>query len=182
MTGFFGAGGGGGWKLLSTATALASAQVDFTADIDDAFQFYKIMFSGVHPSAGATQLHVRLRQGGSFAASGYSYAGIRPDSGATFGAFGNGAATAIKLSDINLDAGASRSISGWIEFDDPSSETYDPQVRFCTAWPWNAGTLWTASNGAARLNAAGAVDGVRFLMSSGNIDAGEFALYGLKGK
>lgn len=175
-------GSGGAWELISSATASASATIDFTG-LSSTYFMYMVVANGVIPDTDSASLTLRTSTDG-----GSSY-----DSGASD--YGHAHLTARFLTTQSISQGgdnsdsriiiagsqgnASNEISNFVMYlQNPSALQY-----FYANWT-GASTLptaerFTVTGSGARLSATD-VDAIRFSMSSGNIDSGEFKLYGLK--
>ena len=171
-----------GMTLLATASASASATVDFDTGIDwTSYKKYVIEVTDIAPATDTADLYVRTStDGGSTydaGASDYRYAGTQVDS--------NGAAVAVVTSDaaseiqVSSNSGAAANESG-----DLTLTIYNPagtkftKLRYFHPFIHSAGVMRVVSGGGFRESAAD-VDGIRFLYSSGNIASGEFKLYGV---
>lgn len=169
--------------LLATATANNSAAVDFTSFISADYIGYEVEFIGVQPATTSTQLYLRTssNNGAAFdaGASDYNYSFGRSLSG-TSGMFTNQAAasTAIVLTNDHSNA-AARGSDGRVRFMNPSGTTKNKQFIFDCTNPYNGGEDGRNQGQGTRL-ATTAINALRFLMSSGNITAGTFRLYGIR--
>jgi hypothetical protein len=67
-------GGSGSWILLGTATAAASATIDFTSSIDGTYDEYAFAFTNVIPVTNNVGFWIRLRSGGVFRSTAGDYA------------------------------------------------------------------------------------------------------------
>lgn len=172
-----------GLVLVATASASASATVDFSSGIDATYDEYLITFSNVVPATDAQVFHARTStDGGStfdssagnyaWAVSGISEAGGNADSNST-------SDTEIQLSGVSSIGGAAgESLSGelWLHAPSAARQTI---LGWSLHYITSAGELVTVQ-GAGRRSAAEDVDAIRFLFGSGNIASGEFALYGVR--
>jgi hypothetical protein len=153
--------------LLSTQTASNSATVDFTG-ISSAYDEYEVHVLNAVPANDGTGLQLRTS-----ANAGSSY-----DSGATD--YKNTVTDAAEIalcqalgSDTN-----EQGYSGVVRIYRPSESTFTV-VSAEGVGINQSGVAVMNSFGGYRASAA-AVDAVRFLMSSGNIESGIFKLYGLR--
>jgi hypothetical protein len=167
-----------GMVLLSTKTASASATIDFTG-IDGTFTNYKIILTDYTPSTNNADLTIRLSQSAAFN-SGANYTSAAPfaqNSSAT-GVLAVTAGTAFLVMSTTTNA-AGDSLSGEFLLLNPAGAV----VKKMTQWQVlrnNAGAITAATGGGVFTLNTTAIDGIRFLASSGNIATGTFKLYGIR--
>ena len=176
--------GRAGWELISSATASSDATIEFN-NLSSAYSEYLVVMAGIVPVTDATHLYLRTstNNGSSFdsGSSDYRYAGVNQESGGTTLASlqGGSAAAQIQLTREAMDSDVAHvnfNCNLWLY--DPT----DAQGTFCNwtlAHERSSATL-TYTSGAGDRDAAGAVDAIQFLCSSGNIESGEFYLYGVR--
>ena len=177
---------GGNLKLLSTVTASSSANLDFTSSIDSTYKEYIFKYIDIHP-ASIAQLTVNFRDGGSNFDATKTTAVFNPyhnedgDGGITYrGAWDLAQSTSDQIIAQELGNGNDESGSGYLHLFDPASTTFVKHFVGVTNYYQNFGK--TGSFGvhyAGYCNTTSAIDGVRFKMSSGNIDAGTIKMYGV---
>lgn len=177
----------GSWKgmtsrLLASATAAASASVDFTSDIDSTYESYLFLGSRISAATGGgvnLLFQTSSDGGGSYDSSGYVSAieGINA-SGSSVSA-GTDPASAVILKN-GVAASADQHTSFALYFNAPATAGVFPTVHGTVVGYDESGALSIASIGGAREDNASAVNAVRFAMTTGNIATGEFALYGLR--
>ena len=170
-------------KFISSATASSDSTVEVN-NLSSDYAAYLVVIVGLIPVTDATHLYLRTStdNGSSFdsGASDYRYTGISTQSGNTTLSSHQGASAAqISLTREAMDSDVSHvnfNCNLWIY--DPT----DAQSTFCNwslAHERSSATL-TYTAGAGDRDAAGAVDAIQFLCSSGNIESGQFYLYGAK--
>lgn len=174
------AGGGGAWEYVSTSTASSSSTIEFTG-LSSSYIMYKVIMTDVHPASDFPDFWFRTStDNGSTWDSGSSDYGFRLNVESWAGgavAVSNSSTSRIHLA-RELGTGANENLNGIVYIFNPSG-TEETQIQFQTSYrDWNSGVFWTAHGAGVRLSAAD-VDGIQFLMSGGNIDSGEFRLYGL---
>ena len=184
----------GAMTLIKTVTASADSTISFangTSDVvlDSTYPIYKFVYTNVHAGTDNVTFHFGLRDGST------AYDAVKTTT--AFNASHNEAGTAAELiyrsgddlaqatgfQDLGRDdamgTGNDESLSGELYLFNPSSTTFvkhflsrnvfyhrdDAALDFYTAGYANTTT---------------AIDGVQFKMSSGNVDAGTFKLYGIK--
>jgi len=173
--------------LLATETASSSATVDFTSDIDSTYKEYIFKYMDIHP-ASVAQLTVNFRDGGSNFDATKTTTAFNPyqneDASAAAilyrAAWDLAQSTSDQIIAQELGNGNDESASGYLHLYDPSNTTFVKHFIGVTNYYQNFGN--TGSFGvhyAGYCNVTAAIDGVRFKMSSGNIDAGTIKMYGV---
>jgi len=181
------AGGGGSWNLLDTLTVASAATMDFTSSIDSTYRYYAILLSNM-VAAGDENLNLQISQdAGStwLGSSGYTYEytahGEHAASATSAVALASTSAHSCKITSQLMSAGDSCSVQ--LLIDNPSGTSYR-KVLWGTCNFWNSSNVMSNCNfGVVYKGASGtptaALNGVRFLMSSGDITAGVGKLYGI---
>jgi hypothetical protein len=173
-----------GMKLLSSASASSSAQIDFA--LNGAWgnanvAAYMIVFDRVAPATDNAGLWLRTstNAGSSFdaGASDYKWARYQHDSGALSALGGDAADNEIELTSAAMGNAANESLSGHVVIYAPHRAGYC-HVTWELLYTDSTGGIGRSSGSGARVTAAD-VDAIRFLFSSGNIASGVFSLYGL---
>lgn len=177
------AGGGGAWELISSATASASASIDFTSGITSAYSSFMLVINNLIPSVDC---HLNLRistDGGSTfksAASDYSWRVINS---------GGGSSSDVGDSEITMNTETSNPtalhpLSGTIFMSDLSesgSSTDNKSFNYDISALRNGTTAYRyMGSGLYKGDGTTAIDGLQILLSAGAITTGEFYLYGLK--
>lgn len=152
-------------RLGSTVTASNNAAIDFTLS---GFNEYEIRFRNVIPATDNVGFYLRTSTNG----------GSSFDSGASdyAGSFGTGAAQMTLATAVGSDTNENGA-SGIVRIIRPHAATYC-QIYATGMFVNASGAAGALSMTAVRLAAAD-VDAVRFLYSSGNIESGEFTLFGV---
>ena len=178
---------GGALNLISTQTASASASLEFTTGIDSTYDVYVFKFINCHPSEDAGRLQVN------FSTDGGSNYNVTKTS-TSFRSYHNEADSSTLLDytdgfDMAQETGFKticavggndndQSASGEMYLYNPSSTTF---VKHFIATTHTYGqndasySLFSAGYG----NTTSAINGVKFIMHSGNIDSGTIKLYGI---
>ena len=173
------AGGTSGMQVLSTVTASNSATVDLETTFDSTYDDYIIMISDIVTQTDQTDLYMQYKVGGSYITSGYSTAQVYngfPSSGVSVES--TGGATSYIL--VSRALGNTYNEVGMFKVN--ISNVHDtgrvtPAFIYGASLNGYAGAVGGFSYGTT--NQTGAVTGVRFKMSSGNIATGNFRLYGV---
>ena len=181
----------GKMTLLQTQTASSSASISFTSNIDSTYPIYKFKYINLHPATNNVNLNINFS---SDSGSNYNVTKTttffdafhtESDSSTSFAyRSGNDLAqsTGEVLLNYNIGAGNENDESscGEIFLFAPSSTTF--VKHFMIVNQSNTHASYSLNEfSAGYCNTTSAVDGVRFKMSSGNIDSGTIKLYGIKG-
>lgn len=157
--------------LLSTQTAAASATLDFA--LPGGYSRYEFEFDSLIPATNSVDLYVRV----SIAAA---YRSTSGDYQAAFNGTTTSPTTAINLG-INGTVTMSNTgtgISGIMSLLDAHSTTKKKPFIVTTSWDRGGGSSYGVAGGGQFIFSNAALDGVRFLMSSGNITSGVVRMYG----
>jgi hypothetical protein len=177
--------GAGAMTLIQSQTASASATIDFTTGITSTYDHYLITITNLVNATSGSDLYLRVSQdgGSTFKAGGTDYAHARWawDTGAASAAAGSVGTTAYLIASIIRNTVATTdTLNGEIRCFAPSgtaiSKQFSGSVTYISTTPAYAKT---ESMGAFILNQA-AYNGIRLLMSAGNITSGTFTLYGIR--
>lgn len=175
---------GSGRTLISTQTASASATIDFTTGIDGTYDRYEIEIVNLVPATDATQLQA-LTGSGSFETTGYesNVLSIRAVDGNTANVGGT-AQSVIDLTGAGaahvVGNGTNEQYSGTVILNRPSETGSFKQIKFEGGHMNESQDLVMTRGQGTNVNFTGALDRIRFQMSSGNITSGTFRLYGLR--
>lgn len=173
---------GAGLILLASGTVSAAATLDIVLTAYTAFRGLKFVLSGFLPATDNTQLLMQFSTNGGVSydagAGAYGYDLIGE------GAFAAGTSTAIPLavSAVGGDVGNASNEGANVEVDmfNQTSTAFNTRIQYHSAWMDNTATskiVMTVGSG-ARLTAQD-TDAVRFKFDTGNIAAGNYAVYGL---
>ena len=181
----------GAMTLIKSQTASSSANVTFvhgTSDVvlDSTYPIYLFKFINAHPATDNVTFQVNFRDGGSSydatktSTAFYAHEGESSDTGFGYGSSQDLAqATGVQPLLGSLGNGNDECASGELILYDPSSTTYVKHYMVKTQY-YHQGNYSQIYYVAGYCNVTAAIDGVQFSMSSGNIDAGTFKLYGIK--
>ena len=182
----------GAMTLIKTLTASSSANLTFvdgasSVVLDSTYPIYKFVCTNIHAATDNKDLLVKFRDGGTnydatctttmFSSrsneadddTGLGYETTQDEAQQTGG---------VKLS-VGLGTGNDESTSGELLLFNPSSTTFIK--HFISTFPviHHAEYSYNWYKG-GYANVTAAIDGVQFVMSSGDIDAGIIKLYGIK--
>jgi hypothetical protein len=171
---------GAKWDLIQAITAANQATVSFTSISNTTYNAYKIILDNVVPVTDNTAFGMQVSVAGVFDAgvSSYESAMIAMTSSAVTSS-GNTSASTIDLgAGGSLGTDANEYASFEITVYNPTSGTHK-QVNW-TGHLFFSSVYSSLVGGGRFLNSTANIDGIRFLMSSGNISTGTFYLYGLR--
>lgn len=187
LTSFEGSASLGDMVLVSSATASASATIDFTSGIDSTYKEYIFYFVNIHPATDAayftfqanavggsgfnetmttTQFRTQHNEADTVASLDYQTASDQAQG------------TSYQHISRPLGSDNDQSMSGYLHLFNPSSTTYvkhfiaNTNVYIHVDYSQNAYT-------AGYFNTTSAIDQISFKMSSGNIDDGKILCFGL---
>ena len=179
---------------IKTLTASSDSTLDFvdgSSDVvlDSTYPIYLFKFINIHPASNDVNFNVNFRDGGS------SYDATKTTTnfhgyhgeGAGDSSFGYSTGQDLAQSTSNLRISGNignendESSSGELFLFNPSSTTFVKHF-IITSQAYTPGATGSTENSysAGYCNTTTAIDGVQFKMTSGNIDAGTFKLYGIK--
>jgi hypothetical protein len=188
-----GGAAGGGWFLIQTQTASNSATLDFTTGINSTYKNFVFVMNYLVPVTDEVDLTINFStNAGSAWLTGavYGYCNILSDAAGNGPTnINNSSNTAIALyltGDNNtvifdIDNESNGGLSGLLWCYDLSNTLNTKMCMSDTAYRagGSASAVARAMTGGI-IEETGAINGVRFLMSSGSISTGSIALYGLK--
>ena len=184
----------GSMIFIKKLTASSSATLSFVDGsngvvLDDTYKEYVFTFNNIHPATDGASFQFNLSTD-----SGSNYNVVKTTT--SFFAYNNEANTSTSLSiDSATDLAQStsdqilasnngigndndQSGSGYLQIFNPSSSVF--VKHFLSRFQYYVDIDYTKENYIAGYgNTTSAVDGIRFKMSSGNIDAGDICLYGI---
>ena len=182
----------GSMTLIKTLTASSSSTLSFvdgssSVVLDNTYPIYKFVYTNIHPSGNGEQLKINFRDGGS------SYDATKTTTffRAVHNEAGNDQELAYRTAqDLAQGTGAAhltqgigtdndQTCSGELILFNPSSTTFVKHFMAKTS-TYSDDDYNYVTYVAGYCNVTAAIDGVQFIMSSGNIDAGTIKLYGIK--
>jgi hypothetical protein len=187
------AGGSDAWTFISKTTASADATVSITSGIDSTYKLYLITLKDVHRADGSEAwLGFNLSTDGGSSYDATKTTAVhethhRENDTSASVQYNSSQDLAQSTADVNISTGielgvdSDASLCGTIYLYDPSNTTFVKHFLIKTAFmSYYSANPWTVNtNVGGYANTTSAVDAVQFKMNSGNIDAGDFCLYGL---
>jgi len=172
---------------ISTATASASASIEFTSGIDSTYKEYVFYFVNIHPQTDDVDLEMNFSTDGG---SNYNVTKTTTafqtqhseDDAVTSlsyeASWDLAQSTSNKVIIQNLGNDNDQSCGGYLHLYNPSSTTFVKHfiANFQSIHRANrSNQYFTAGYG----NTTSAIDAIKFEMSSGNIDSGQILLFGV---
>ena len=179
---------GGALNLISTQTASSSSTISFTSGIDSTYKEYIFKFYDIHPASNGVAFQFNLS-----ADSGSNYNVTKTSTSFRAYVYEDGSSgtlqyepnhdlgqstNAERLCAVDLGNDNDQSLSGTLHLFNPSNTTFVKHYIAQTHHSHEA-DLPTNFFKAGYGNTTSAVDAIQFSMSSGNIDSGDIALYGI---
>ena len=176
--------GGGAWNFISKQTASSSGDVSFTSGLDSTYKVYLFTFTNVHIQTHNTFFQVNFTDGSSDLSKQstclriyHTEAGSSPLFDYLDGLDLNNSTNNQTLVE-NQGNENNESLSGFLYLYSPSDTTFVKNYMG-TAMGHTAGDAVNTQITGGYVNSTSAVTVARFEMNNGNIDAGDFCLYGL---
>jgi hypothetical protein len=172
--------------LISSATASGSASIEFTSGIDSTYDEYVFYFVDMHPATNSVQLRVDFSIGGTFGSTNktttfftahHNEAGTDP-SLAYVASRDEADSNASQEIGYTLGNGADQCSAGCLHLFSPSS-TSKAKHFYTRLQGYHSSDYTEDVYVAGYCNTTSAIDGVKFVFSSGNIDTGNIYLYGV---
>ena len=175
---------GASYALIEKKTAASSATLDFTTGISSAYSEYVLVLKNIRPATNGVHMYIRVTtDGGSSFKSGVAdYVNVaRSYLSDGSSAAHSGTSDAIKpLGNTAAYNSAATGVSGEIKCFD----LYNTSKRFRAVWSvgfQNTGAEEVFAEGSGRYDTSGtAINGLRLMFSSGNVEEGIAALYGIR--
>lgn len=153
-------------ELVSTATASASATIDFTG-LDSTYAVYEVELVNVLLAGGS--LYSRVQTGGA-----------TWQTGAVYTDYNANANTLMKLNQAAVSTTSSDGgLSGIIRLYNPAGTTHHKVLNSLLTYEASGDNFMDNDSLGAKYNATTAVTGLRFYSSAGNVVSGTFNLYGV---
>ena len=166
--------------LIGTATANNSATVDFTSISNSTYSAYKIFADNIVCQTNGTTLQMRVSVGGSFqSGSVYGHRQWRWVTGGSAASGSNGD-TQMNICSSGDTMSNNSSYGNSFELTAYNQAQTTTYKRYTWSFTGLCSDQITLSGGGYYLSTSNAVDGFRFLMSSGNLVSGTFSLYGIR--
>ena len=174
---------GGAWTFISKATISDDSEIDIESGIDSTYPLYCFSLNNIKVATDDAYLLGRVKVS-SFQTSNYQYG--TTDTRSADGTFDNATTASTSASEIRIQSNngqgnaSDESFNQLVYLPNPSNTSYYKVL-------WGAGTGFRSDGNMCRhlffggyKGGTGAVTGVRFYMSSGNLTSGTISLFGIK--
>ena len=171
--------------FISRSTASSSASVSITSGIDSTYKEYIFVFNNIHPASGShfsfqgdtgTNTNYNQTITSSFFQAEFSEAGSNEALGYQSSS-DQAQGTSFQRIFSSVSTSADDSGSGYLHLYNPASTTF---TKHFMATSNNVASAYTQNSFAAGyFNTTSAIDAIQFKMSTGNIDSGTIAMYGV---
>ena len=163
----------GGWVLINTLTASASASLSDTTSLTATYSEYEIVFANIIPSAASSTFEFLIHEGGTFPVTGYVSTGFGNNTGGT--QLADNPTTFLPLSHNATAANATPGISGSVRIATPSVASLH-NVWGVLTYATGSGSGIISMSG--YWNSSAVVDGFQVVFNSGTITSGTIKIYG----
>lgn len=172
----------GALTLLSTVTASNSATVDLETTFSSTYDVYIIQATGVTMATNNVGLYCRFKIGGSYVGSGTPYSYAADHTGQADTSYQINRSTAADQIEVVASGDIGNASTEYTTFEMRIDQVASTALYKTVTWvgmSLDTGGVYLNQRGGGRITNAGALTGIRFLSTSGNIAAGKFRLYGL---
>lgn len=171
-------GGGGGLVPLTSITASNDATIDFTG-IDGTYKPYRLIGSGVVPATDGTGARIRISIAASFKSGGtdYRWNGFRYVT--TVSPTVDASDAEIQFGDLVVGSAAGENLSFEVNLPDPANTALYKLLHCTGDFIRSDGSLSGFTISGNYKAGTQAIDGIQFSFLTGNVESGEFTLYGL---
>jgi len=177
----------GDMRFISSATASASASIEFTSGIDSTYKEYVFYFNNIHPATDNVKFQINFSTDGG---SNYNvtktttfFTAYHKEDDAEANVVYQGdldlaQSTGFKSISNGIGNDNDQSGSGYLQLFNPSSTTFVKHFisQMCID---EFRSFLHVGHTAGYANTTLAINAVKFQMTSGNIDAGQILLYGI---
>ena len=178
---------GGAMTLLETQTASSSSTISFTSNIDSTYKEYIFKYMNIHPATDGASFTFQTDTGTNTSynqsvTTSFFQAIHAEGDGSEEVSYNTGndlaQSSSFQILTENISSDNDHGVSGTLHLFEPSSTTF---VKHFIANPQytSASNLCMQTFVAGYFNTTTAITRLRFKMSSGDIDAGTFKLYGV---
>jgi hypothetical protein len=184
-TGQLSFGSGGGLVHIKTQTISSGvSSVDFihgTSDVvfDSTYNAYKLVISDMHVATDNQKPHIRFKDDGDFMASNYQFTGMTRDSGNNSDFFNSTSDSDIRTLNDGIGNASDESFGAEIYFHKPSTTDTHKLVHGTISGLEQNGQAIAGYFSGTNHGNTNALTGFQIRVGSGNIDRGNFSLYGL---
>ena len=179
-------GGGGLVHIKTTNITSGTATVDFShgsSDVvfDSTYNAYLFILSDVHPATDGQpfELTFSTDAGSSYLSSNYMFVHKGRNTNSSDLNHLSTSDSVIDITSNNIGGAADETLSAQLWFHKPSDTNAHKMVSITAAMMDNDGYVCTTVSAATNSGSTSAITGVRFKFGSGNIDRGNFSMFGV---
>jgi hypothetical protein len=171
---------GSGWELVSSTSISSDATVEFT-NLSSTYSRYQVVLDSIVPATDNTTLMMRVSTDNGSTWENTNYSWVRISAG-TSSALAKSSGTTDTAFDINAALGntGNESWSGEITVFNPGQSGEYTRLRSNQSMSSAAAEFIISMSTGAWVGATTAIDGIQFLMSSGNLTSGTITLYRIR--
>lgn len=173
--------------FLGSVDAAASATVDLTGYFTSTYNEYRIVMTDIQPATDGANLELRISQATVFKSGAVDYAWAYDGNATSGGAFATSSSgsTFAQIAAALSNANTSRNFSGELRIFNPSGTALGKMIKWAVSYFSSVPSFISLTGGASYYGGTSgtptaAIDGLRFLMSAGNITSGNFTVFGIR--
>jgi hypothetical protein len=171
-----------GMVLLAETTATSTASVSFTSELTSSYEHYIIVISSLEPQTDGAQLLVTFSDdaGATWKATSYRHARFSSADGGVATPTGSASDTEIELNTHGNVGGEQGDY--FCHLSDPANQKYSTyKTLYCDVGHYSGTPSFVLGKaGGTWDGGTGAITGIKFAFSSGNIAHARFRIYGLR--
>jgi len=173
--------GGGLIHLQTTNITTGTASVEFTSNVDSTYNAYFFILSDVHPATDAQPLEMTVSTDGGSSYISTNYGFGHKGSTAAGGELSHAATndSVFDMSSNNVGNAADESISVQVYLHKPSGTDGHKLISGTSTVVDNNNTVSSTVFGGMNYSTTSAINAVKFNFGSGNIDRGNFTMFGI---
>ena len=174
-------GGGGLVHLQTTNITTGTASVEFTSNIDSTYNAYFFVLSDVHPASDGQPLEMRVSANGgsSYLSTNYGFTHQGRTAAGSELAHSATNDSNFDLSSQNVGNADDESIGVQLYLHKPSQTDPHKLINGTSTVVDNSNTVSTSVFGGMNYNTINPINAVKFNFGSGNIDRGNFTMFGV---
>ena len=181
----------GDWRAISlpphrvqigaTQTASASSSINFTSVIDSTYDRYMVVCNGVRPATNSANLLLRVSISSSLKTDAtYEYhTAISASTASTYAGIGGSTNSSLVIAQ-GMSNATDDNGSFIVFLHEPSNTAHNKILTWKGGYTGTTPSVLRADGSGAYFGSVAAIDGLGFLMNTGNIAEGDFTLYGLR--
>ena len=174
------AAGGSHTLLTTTNVTSAASEVAFTSGIDSTYRRYKVTWDSLIPATDSATLRVQIYVGGAYKTdSYYNYFNREFNSGGSVGIEDAKTGSYFRIMNDGTGSSTGENANGELIIFTPSDTTEKKSCYWNCSHTRNDGEMCRSLGTGNYSNGESAMTGLKFYMSSGNIDTALFKLYGI---